>query len=414
LNFARYALSATVRFRIDPGRNNHLSKFKLHSIEQRALWLQWQNVAGLAWRQRRAHSVNLLIFLVALISVAFIAGKPTTLQALIGRLAAPAWLSNYSMYLGVLWLVYLSAMLHLRMRTARLSQAQDWLAALPIPAQARWQFVQFKAASVFAFELLAGALVLAWMGTWTSALVFFLFGALIGLLLLSTSPKVINPVVAAHTGLTQVKSGDLDRTPMQAWFFAALPTTVQMRWFWLLPMLLLPMAASFLYFCAVILGFAAYLRMAAISTAIGRAFLGMSALLHASPMPAAVLYRAGLRFALQALWPLLIIAGLLAWVLPAQLKLFGAGMVLLAGFLMIISRHHFSFGFRFLHAPQPGSHSERAAHARAWLVFLMVCGVLLRDLAPILPFFCLMAWRWLHQRGLAPVTGPKSSARNPR
>jgi hypothetical protein len=173
------------------------------------------------------------------------------------------------------------------------------------------------------------------------------------------------------------------------------------------------MAASFLYLCAAILGFAAYLRIAAISAAARCALLGISALLHSSPMPAGVIYRAELRFAVQALWPLLIIAGLMALVLPTQLKLFGASMVLLAGISMIISQLHFSFGFRFLPMTQPGAHSERNALARAWLVFLMVCGVLLRDFPPLLPIVFMLAWRWLYQRGLAPVTGIKPPTKLP-
>ncbi len=379
------------------------------------LWLQWQNVAGLAWRQRLAHAVNAVILLAAVAAIAFALVAQTKVAGVTG-FTAPAWLSGNSMMVGALWLFYVSLMLRFRLRSFRAKQAQDWLAALPISAHARWQFVKLKALGFFALELSVGAVFMAWLNTWRAAFAFVVLGAIFALLTIYlTANRQFNSIAAASALYTScAKLANLSRPPLPAWFSAAMPSTVQLRWFWLLPMLLLPMATSLLYLCAVMLGFAAYLRMAAVSTAIGRAFLGMSALLHASPMPAAVLYRAGLRFALQALWPLLIIAGLLAWVLPTQLKLFGAGMVLLAGFLMIISQHHFSFGFRFLHAPQPGSHSERAAQARAWLVFLMVCGVLLRDLAPLLPIFCLMAWRWLHQRGLAPVTGPKSSARNPR
>ena len=259
-----------------------------------------------------------------------------------------------------------------------------------------------------------GALMMSWLSTWRAALAFIGLGVVIAVLANHLLPNRPYAHVAAATALdpTRAKSASLSRSPMQAWFFASMPSSVQLRWFWLLPLLLLPMAASFGFFFAVIMGFAAYLRMAAISAAISRAFLGMSALLHASPMPANVIYRAGLRFAVQALWPLLIMAGLMAWMLPAQLKLFGASMVLLAGILMMISQHHFSFGFRFLHVPQPGAHSERVASARAWLVFLMVCGVLLRDLAPLLPIFCMLAWRWLYQRGLAPVTGIKPALKS--
>ena len=256
-------------------------------------------------------------------------------------------------------------------------------------------------------ELLPALLLTLWLVKPATAIALLLTGAL-GMTLILVHAQHANetqPLSSAQPNASRVRANMSTRYPMQAWFFGLIPTQAQLRWFWLLPILFLPGATSIQMIGVALLGFAAALRISSISNAIARGNCQMTMLLATSPLPATKLYQASWRFAAQAILPLLVIGGLIGLIMPIKLALPAAMLIITLGALVIVSQLHFSFAFRYLNFPQPSNHSEASVKARAWLIFLMLAALLIRELAPLLPIFCLLSWRWLYRRGLAPVAG---------
>ena len=337
----------------------------------------------------------------------FFSGQSINFSGLLNQLKAPVWLANSATLIGALWLLFAFFMLHSRLRAERMRQAQDWLAALPIPASSRWQFIRAKIASLYALELLAGVLLVLWFSHRVAAIAQLAIGALIAAVYLihAGRAKATAQTSGEPAKFARVRRSATIQAPLQAWFFGLMPEHAQLRWFWLLPLLLLPGATSVQMIGAAVLGFAAALRISCVSTAISRGNCQMTTLLDTSPLPAPKLYQASWRFAAQAILPLLLIAGLIGMIMPLKLVLPAALLTIVFGALATLSQLHFSFAFRYLDFPQPSNHSEASAKARAWLIFLLVAALLIRELAPLLPIFCLLSWRWLYRRGLAAVTG---------
>jgi len=348
-----------------------------------------------------------LILLGSIGLILFIAIKSNAAANFLDRLQAPEWLRNHAALIAALWILAALFKLHAQVRAARARQAHDWLAALPIAAQARWRFVGMKYASIFSVELLLGAALIAWLAGLAAATLFLLSGALLAALVIAYALRAseINFVSSAVVNPPRNPSSTILRAPLQAWFLGLLPTHAQMRWFWLLPLLLLPAAASLPLIGGAMLTFAAFTRISAVAAAIRQANLQVTTLLDASPLPANKLYQASWRFAAHTILPLLLIAALFAWLMPLKLAIFAAASVIALGVLAIVSQLHFSFAFRYLNFPQPDAHSEASAKARAWIIYLILCVLLMRELAPLLPIFCLLSWRWLYRRGLAAGTG---------
>jgi hypothetical protein len=366
------------------------------TVDSRAQALGWLNWLHLAARQWRQHAVNALALAVLLTFV-----RPATLPQPLAWLSAYRWL-----LLPLLGLAWFNLARHLTQLSAH--QRTDWLAALPIAPQHRLNHMRWRAAWRSAFELALYAFLAYWAFGAKPAAAFALAGAALCATWLRVQPAApgmqARQLAAASVRATP-RPGVLD--PLAALFAGAKPTAAQFRWWWLLPMLALPMGAAPALLGVVALCFWAITELAALHTALAVGLMQLTQLTRAMPITPRRIYAIALGIAvgvakrppersfvaLRAI-SVLILCQIGACVYlglgVAQIGIISAGIAALC-LIVLLNQLHLAFAYRF--APLPSM-----ARWRAGLILTLVVALCV-NFPPALPLVCAGAWRWLYRKG---------------
>ena len=326
------------------------------------------------------------------------------------RLTAPNWLLGLELHLTVALVLLTFASIYLRFSRGVNILQGDWLAVQPIALAHRIAWLRTKIAARTVLDLSVYAVLASWLCGANYGFGVLIFGggiSLITLILLPYWQTTQQRKNARHAKLSQHASrftGNRTRAavssvaesvnsthtaPFNAWFTSAIPRLSRLRWWWLIPLLALPMGSKIILIAAVFAGFLALLRLAAVCNALSVALLEISKLTHTTPLRSALLYRAALIFSAQGALILALVAIALG-LSPAKLSI--AVLVALVGLLLIAMALHFGFGYRL----EP---INSAARNRASLVIALILGLTANSMPVLLGIVCPLLWFWLYRRG---------------
>ena len=358
-------------------------------------------------KQFRMHAVNAGLLIVALSLLLLWPGKFT-------GLARPNWLLGLEMHLSVVLVLMLLGQLYLRFKRGIAALNADWLAAQPIALSQRVSWLRAKIAARSVVELGVYSALAAWlMGrVYGSGVLVFGAGLSVITLILLAQPatvrqeKIAQPTApgpqgkstSAHNFSNANASGAAaaqspakthDAAPFNAMCASAIPRLSNLRWWWLLPLLLLPMGSNFVVVAAIISGFLILSRFVSVCTALVFALAQISKLTQTMPLRPVLLYQAALYFSTQGA----LLVALIAVAVGLAAGSFGVAVVVaFAGLLLLATALHFGFGYR----------SEPlvcAARTRAGLLIALSLGLTVNSLPPLLPVVCALLWFWLYRRG---------------
>ena len=332
------------------------------------------------------------------------------------RLTAPNWLLGLELHLSVALVLLTFASIYLRFSRGVNILQGDWLAVQPIALAHRIAWLRTQIAAHTVLDLSVYAVLASWLCGANYGFGVLIFGggiSLITLILLPYWQTALQRKNARHAKLSQHASrftgnrtraavssvaesvnslNSLNSThtaPFNAWFTSAIPRLSRLRWWWLIPLLALPMGSKIILIAAVFAGFLALLGLAAVCNALSVALVEISKLTHTTPLRSALLYRAALIFSAQGALILALVAIALG-LSPAKLSI--AVLVALVGLLLIAMALHFGFGYRL----EP---INSAARNRASLMIALVLGLTANSMPVLLGIVCPLLWFWLYRRG---------------
>lgn len=363
--------------------------------------MRLENLAARLRKQSRVHTVQLSLLIIAMFLLLL---KPTKFTAFGGR----TWLRDFELHLSAVLVLMLLGAMCLRFNQGVKSFQSDWLAVQPIALAPRMAWLRATIAARSAMELLAYSVLVFSLCGATYGLGVLAYGAGLGLITLILLPywqglaqaknarhALVSPELNGYrkqarkvysaTGRAEIVSVE----PFTAWFTSAIPRVSQWRWWWLIPLLSLPMSSKIMVIAAIVLGFLALLRFAWVCSAISIGLTQISKLLQTTALRPAKLYRAALIFSAQGVWILALI------VMATGLSPAGAGVgIIVGGFglLLLTTALHFGFGYRL-------ESKSSAVRSRAGLLIALLLGLTANSLPVLVPIVCALLWFWLYQRG---------------
>ncbi len=324
-------------------------------------------------------------------------------QVKLSRLATPTWLLGFELHVSTALVLLVLGSICLRFNRGVIALQGDWLAVQPIALVQRidWLRAQIAARTVLDLGVCAALAALLGLNYGLGVLIFGAGLSLITLILLPYWQTAWQRKNARHAALSRHNSslkGDRIRAanlssnaaPFNAWFTSAIPRLSRLRWWWLIPLLALPMGSNVLLIAAIFAGFLALTCFVAVCNALSTAMAEISNLTHTTPLRPALLYRAALIFAAQGA----LIVALMATALvlsPAPLSI--AVLLTAVGLLLLTTALHFGFGYRL----EP---KNSAARNRASLLIAVMLGLTAKSMPLLLPVACTVLWFWLYRRGV--------------
>ncbi len=360
--------------------------------------MRLENLAARVHKQNRLHAVNtgLLVIGISFLTV-----------WLAGNLVRPKWLLGFELHASAMLVLALLTTIYRRFSYGVTALRSDWLAVQAITTEQRLHWLRAKIAARAAVELIGISVLAAYLCGMRFGVGVLIFGAglgLITLILLAHWQLVQQEKSARHVLVSQcdknhahARSIDLaitpsktrDAEPFNAWFSSAIPRLSKLRWWWLIPLLSLPMGSKIMVIAGIFLGFLSLSRFAAVCSAIAIALADISKLTLTTALKPAVLYRAALIFSLQGALILALMATAFA-LSPA-----GVGIAIIVGgvgLLLLATALHFGFGYRL----QP---IRCALRTRASLLIALLLGLTANGMPMLLPIVCVLLWFWLYRRG---------------
>ena len=376
-------------------------------VDACAALMRLKNQVARLRKQFRMHAVNVSLLIVALSLFLLWPGQFT-------RLARPNWLRGFELHLSVLLVLMLLGQLYLRFRRGIAELSADWLASQPIALSQRVSWLRAKIAARSVVALGVYSALAAWLMGSVYGSGVLLFGAGLGvvtLILLARRPivqqeKIALPAAPSRLGkgipahdvikvnassaaVPDVPAEAHAAAPFYAMFASAIPRLSNLSWWWLLPLLLLPMGSNFVVIAAIIFGFLILTRFLSVCTALVFALAQISKLTQTMPLRPVLLYQAALYFSTQGA----LLVALIAVAVGLAAGSFGVAVVVVfAGLLLLATALHFGFGYR----------SEPlvcATRTRAGLLIALSLSLTANSLPPLLPVVCALLWFWLYRRG---------------
>ncbi len=344
-----------------------------------------QNLYARAQKQMAAHAVNTALVVVGI----------TVFFWLRGSFSRPIWLNTFAPHISALLVAIVLGEIYFNFRQGALLLCSDWLAVAPIPQAQRSAYLRAKVALRSAISLSGyTAFAALLLGARYAALVL-VFASGLSVLLLLLVPKLPTDLVRQLVNVEVkhgVKAGHVRLTPFSAWFHSAVPPIAQLTWWWLVPLLALPMGSNLMIIVRVTLGFLLLLRFAAVCQALSSAMHQITQLTNATPLQPSFLYRAAVLFSLHAAAAL----GLLCISLTGfSARMAVVSATFLLGLMVLGTALHFSFGFR-------NSVSGSFARAQAALVIATIFALCAASAPPLSLLVCAVLWPWLYRRGVKP------------
>ena len=367
-----------------------------------AMWLE--NLVVRLRKQRHMHAVNLSLLLIVIVSLLL-------WQAKFANSTRPTWLLGFEQHVSVTIILIVLAATYLRFSRGVAALQSDWLAVQPIPFTQRIVWLRAKIAARTILELGGYSVLVASLCGAVYGLGVLVFGAGLSLLMLILLAHWQAVLQAKNTGravaggfavdiknrlahLNQTNAAPasakvINAPPFNTWFLSAIPRLSKLRWWWLLPLLSLPMGSNFLIIAAIFAGFLALTRFVTVCDALSSALAEISKLTHTMPLEPALLYRAALAFSAEGALVLALISIAIGF---APVGLAGALLVALAGLLLLATALHFGFGYRL----EPAG----ALKNRAKIMIALLMGLTAKaGSAFLLPVLCPLLWLWLYRRG---------------
>ncbi len=366
-----------------------------------AMWLE--NFVSRLRKQWRMHAVNLSFLLIVIVSLLL-------WQAKFANSTRLTWLLGFEQHVSVTIILIVVVATYLRFSRGVAALQSDWLTVQPIPFAQRIIWLRAKIAARTILELGGYSVLVASLCGAVYGLGVLLFGAGSSLLMLILLAHWQAVLQAKNTGravaggfavgiknrlahLNQINAAPtsakvINAPPFTTWFHSAVPRASKLRWWWLLPLLSLPMGSKFLIIAAIFAGFLVLTRFVTVCAALSSALAEISKLTHTTPLKPALLYRAALVFSAQGA---LVVALICIAIGFAPVGFAGAVIVALAGLLLLATALHFGFGYRLEPA---GTLKNRAANMIALLMGLTANGSTF-----LLPLVCPLLWLWLYRRG---------------
>lgn len=378
-----------------------LQRLTLGGVDGCAAQMQLKNLISRLRKQIRAHAVNAALLIIAISLLIFWQGKAH-------NLAPPKWLHGYELHLSSALVLMLLGTLFLRFTRGVAAMQSDWLAVQPIAPAQRMRWLRTLIAARSSLELMTYSIFAALLCGINYGLGILAIGAGLSLIMLILLPhwqtrrqvkKTRHATASVHSaGLSHPKSQDSSAAahakttktaPLQAWFASAVPRASRLRWWWLIPLLSLPMGSKIMMIAAVFAGFLALSRFASVCSALSSALADISKLTQTTPLKPALLYRAALLFSAQGAFILALVTLALA-MMPAPTRI--AAIVGVVGLLLLGTALHFGFGYRL----QPKNSGLRS---RASIMIALLLGLTANSLPIAIPIVCLSLWFWLYRRG---------------
>lgn len=366
-----------------------------------AMWLA--NLVSRVRKQSHLHAVNLSLLLIAIVSLLLWHAK-------FDNSTRSTWLFGFEQHVVVTMVLIVLAATYRRFSRGVAALQSDWLTVQPIPFTQRIVWLRAKIAARTILELGGYSVLVASLCGAVYGLGVLVFGAGLSLLMLILLAHWQAVLQAKNTGRAvaggfavdiKYRLADLNQTnaaparakvinalPFNTWFSSAIPRLSKLRWWWLLPLLSLPMGSNYWVIAAIFAGFLALTRFVTVCAALTSALAQISKLTHTTPLKPALLYRAALVFSAQGALVVALISIAIGF---APVGLAGALLVALAGLLLLATALHFGFGYRLERA---GALKNRAANMIALLIGLTANGS-----AFLLPVVCPLLWLWLYRRG---------------
>lgn len=356
--------------------------------------MRLENLVTRLGKQIRMHAVNAALLMTAISLLLFWQVKPS-------GLVPPQWLLGFELHLSTILVLLLLGTILLRFNRGIKALQRDWLAVQPIALAQRMNWLRATIAARSALELIAYCVLAASVSGVDYGFGVLIFGAglsLITLILLPYWQIVAHARIARHAVSPQ---GDnvranaathktaVNTDPFNAWFTSAIPRLSKLRWWWLIPLLSLPMGSKIMLIAAVFAGFLSVSRFAAICGANSIALADISELTLTTALKPRLLYRAALIFSAQGALILALVAIAIA-LSPAGFGI--AVIVAIAGLLQLMTALHFGFGCRL----EP---KACALRRRASLLIALLLGITANSLPMLLPIVCALLWFWLFRRG---------------
>jgi len=361
-----------------------------------AAQMRLENLISRLRKQIRAHAVNAALLMIAISLLLFWQGKAH-------NLAPPKWLHGFELHLSSALVLMVLGAIFLRFNRGLAASQSDWLSVQPIALAQRMRWLRTLIAARSSLELCAYSLFAAW-------LCGIFYG--VGVLAVGAGLSLITLIMLAHWQLahqakntrraaldtrrkkslekaTAQASKARNTAPFNAWFASAIPRLSRLRWWWLIPLLSLPMGSKIMLIAAALSVFLALSRFASVCSALSRALAEISKLTQTTPLKPSMLYRAALIFSAQGALILALTAIALA-LTPAPSSI--AAIVSVVGLLLLGTALHFGFGYRL----QP---KNSALRSRASIMIALVLGLTANSLPIAVPIVCLSLWFWLYRRG---------------
>ncbi len=370
-------------------------------VDARAAQMQLENLFSRLRKQIRAHAVNAALLISTISLLVFWQGKAH-------NLAPPKWLLGFELHLSSALVLMLLGAIFLRFTRGIAAMQNDWLAVQPIASAQRMRWLRTLIAVRIIFELAAYSLFAALLCGINYGLGVLGIGAGLSLIMLILLPhwQLMRQAKKARHAIASVHSASVSRpksqefsaaahakiakaAPFQAWFASAVPRASRLRWWWLIPLLSLPMGSKIMLIAAAFAGFLALSRFAAVCSALSSALADTSKLTQTTPLKPVMLYRAALLFSAQGALILALVTFALA-LTPAPTSI--AAIVGVVGLLLLGTALHFGFGYRL----QP---KNSALRSRASIIISLLLGLTANSLPIAVPFVCLSLWFWLYRRG---------------
>ena len=362
--------------------------------------MRLENLITRLGKQIRMHTVNAALLIVAI-------GLLMLWQAKFTRLASPKWLLGFELHLCAMLVLILLGTIFLRFKRGVSASQRDWLAVQPIALAQRMAWLRATIAARAGLELIAYSVLATSLSGVIYGFGVLIFGAGLSLITLILLPywQVLAHARIAHQAVSpqgdQIRANALiyrahavsataaNADPFNAWFSSAIPRLSKLRWWWLIPLLSLPMGSKIVLIAAIFAGFLCVSRFAAVCGANSIALADISKLTHTTALKPTLLYRAALIFSAQGALILALVAIAIA-LSPAGYGI--AAIVALAGLLLLTTALHFGFGYRL----EP---IDCALRRRASLLIALLLGITANSLPMLLPIVCALLWFWLFHRG---------------
>ena len=366
-----------------------------------ALWLE--NFVSRLRKQWRMHVVNLSFLLIVIVSLLL-------WQAKFANSTRPTWLLGFEQHVSVTIILIVVVAAYRRFSRGVAALQSDWLTVQPIPFTQRIVWLRAKIAARTILELGGYSVLVASLCGAVYGLGVLVFGAGLSLLMLillahwqavlqakNTGRAVARDFVvdiknrlanSNQTNAAPASAKVINALPFNTWFSSAIPRLSKLRWWWLLPLLSLPMGSNVLIIAAIFAGFLALTRFVTVCTALSSALAQISKLTHTTPLKPTLLYRAALAFSAQGALVVALISIAIGF---APVGLAGALFVALAGLLLLATALHFGFGYRL----EPAG----AVKNRAEIMIALLMGLTANGSAFLLPVVCPLLWLWLYRRG---------------